>query len=153
MTWFEKFRLKLIKRGRALSFWGLRPSADNGGFVPRPIHWDFRAPDHDSTQAEWGVPDSFSAGARPRTLLGKLTALDPQPSWFKGAPNRRQRKEWMGNRLTERIARGGDKEKGKEKKGRKGRRKRGGRGGAPLLAQIPGSAPAKSLTKTPAVVR
>jgi len=39
----------------------------------------------------------------------------------------------MGNRLTERIARGGDKEKGKEKRGRKGQRKRGGGEAHPSL--------------------
>jgi len=52
MTGFEKFCLKLIKRGPTLlSFWGLCPSLDpNGGFVPGP-HWDLRLPDHDSMQA------------------------------------------------------------------------------------------------------
>ena len=32
------------------------------------------------------APNSFSAGALPRTPLGELTALPRHPSWFKGGP-------------------------------------------------------------------
>jgi len=49
MTGFEKFCLKLIRRGpRLLSFWGLCPSADPQWGA---LSLDFHPSDHDSMQA------------------------------------------------------------------------------------------------------